>query len=109
MADFGDILDAAGARIEAALPAALAKAAEHVRGIAAELTPVETGHLVGSAEVKVAGLEAQIYYPGPYARFQHYELGLRHTHGQALYLEQPMITEANKVFDIIADEIGKAL
>ena len=111
--DFGEVLDAAAARIEAVLPIALAKAAEHVRGEAAKLTPIETGHLVGSAEVRVhqdgALPWAEIYYPGPYARYQHYELQLRHTHGQALYLEQPMITETQKVVQIIAGEIRDVL
>jgi hypothetical protein len=105
--DFEEALDGLDSRVTAALTPALAKAMEHVRGVAVELTPKETGHLAGSAGVTVEGLEAQLKYPGPYARNQHYSLDFRHTNGQALYLEQPMITEAAKAIQIIADEIGK--
>lgn len=86
----------------------LLDAAEHVRGVAAELTPIESGHLVGSAEVKATDeANVEVYYPGPYARYQHFGLDFRHEHGQALYLEQPMATEAEKVFQIIADTIRR--
>jgi hypothetical protein len=106
--DFEEMLDGLDSRITAALTPALAKAMEHVRGVAVELTPVESGNLRGSAGVTVEGLEAQLLFPGPYARYQHYGLDFRHPMGgQALYLEQPMITEAPKAFKIIADEIGK--
>ncbi|QDZ15781.1 HK97 gp10 family phage protein [Humibacter ginsenosidimutans] len=91
------------------VPAAVVKAAEHVRGVAADLTPVESGHLVGSAEVKATSHDsARVYYPGPYARYQHFELQLKHAHGQALYLEQPMITEAQACFRIMADTLRLA-
>jgi hypothetical protein len=105
--DFEEVLDGLDSRITAALTPALAKAMEHVRGVAVSLTPKETGHLAGAAGVTVEGLEAQLKYPGPYARNQHYSLDFRHTNGQALYLEQPMITEAPQVLKILSDEIGK--
>lgn len=107
--DFDAVLDAAVADIEAALPAALAKGAEYLRAEAVKLTPVETGNLAGEAEVRGAALDWEVYYPGPYARRQHYELSYRHTHGQALFLEQPTITEAPKVIQIIADDVRDAL
>jgi hypothetical protein len=108
MADsFEDALDGLDARVQAALTPAIAKALEHVRGVAVELTPKESGHLAGSAGVTGEGMEGQLLYPGPYARNQHYSLDFRHTNGQALFLEQPMITEAPKVFQILSDEIGK--
>lgn len=106
-ASFDEMLDALDSRVQAVLPAAIAKALEHVRGEAVKLTPVESGHLAGAAGITVEGSEGQIKYPGPYARNQHYSLDFRHTHGQALFLEQPMITEAPKVFKILSDEIGK--
>lgn len=103
-------LDRITEQIEAAAPFAVTRAAEHVRGVAAELTPVLTGQLVGSAEVKaVDNHTARVYYPGPYARYQHYELQLKHTHGQALYLEQPIVTEAAACTQIIADTIREAM
>lgn len=92
-----------------ASPTAAAKAMEHVRGVAAALTPEETGHLVGTATVTVNGNEATITYDGPYARRQHEELTWRHEKGQAKYLEQPMHTEKPVVLEIVANEVRKAL
>lgn len=118
MADDDDFiagLNAANERIVTALPAIMTKAMEHVRTVVAAKTPVETGHLVGSEDVRTGIAEGstqlvtELYIPGPYARYQHYELQLHHTVGQALYLEEPMVTEAQKVFDIIADGIGDVL
>ena len=108
-AGFEYILDDIDARLLAATPIAVGRGMEHVRGVAAELTPVLSGQLVGSAGVTVEGNEAHLTYPGPYARNQHYSLDFRHTHGQALYLEQPMITETEKVIQIIAETLGDAL
>jgi len=106
--DFIAALDALDERITALITKALAKAMEHVRTVSVALAPIETGNLRGSADVTVVGLEAHLLYPGPYARNQHYTLDFKHTSGQALYLEQPMITEAPYVFKIIADMVGEA-
>lgn len=106
--NFEEILDGIDARVRAVTPVALGKAMEHVWGVSVALVPVETGNLAGSAGVTVEGDEAQLLYPGPYARRQHFELDFRHTKGQALYLEQPMITEAEKVIRIVADTLGEA-
>lgn len=95
--------------VDEAQPIALAEAMEHVRGVAAELTPVETGRLVGSATVHVDGDTASITYDGPYARYQHERLDLRHEHGQAKFLEQPMVTEKKTVLSIIARRVKDAL
>lgn len=105
--DFEEMLDGLDSRILAALTPAIVKGLEHIRGESVKLVPVETGHLAGSAGVTAEGLEGQLKYPGPYARNQHYSLDFRHTHGQALYLEQPMTTESAKVLKILSDEIGK--
>lgn len=108
MADnFEDALDGLDARVHAALTPAIAKALEHVRGVSVGLAPKESGHMAGSAGVTVEGTDGQLLYPGPYSRNQHYSLDFRHTNGQALFLEQPMLTEAPKVFQILSDEIGK--
>ena len=109
MASFEDEIDGVTERMLALVPIALGRGMEHVRGIAAPLTPLRSGHLVGSAGVTVNGDEASLTYPGPYARNQHYSLDFRHEHGQALYLEQPMITESQKVMEIIADTLEEAL
>jgi hypothetical protein len=101
--------DGLEARIDEVLPTAIAAAAEHIRAVAADLTPIETGHLVGSASVIPDGKKASVYYPGPYARNQHYSLDFHHNVGQALYLEQPGITEVQKVTDIVAAAIRGVL
>jgi hypothetical protein len=102
-------LDELTLKARAGEEAGIAEAIEHIRGVSAEQTPIETGHLVGSAEVHVEGLQASIRYPGPYARYQHYELQLRHEHGNALYLELPMVTEAGVAFTIITRRIRDAV
>ena len=111
--DFGVMLDALDARLHGAEVVALGRGMEHIRSVATPLVPVETGQLVGSADVTVheatgdgASTVAEIYFPGPYARYQHYGLDFRHTVGQALYLEQPMVTEGEKVLNIISDYLG---
>jgi hypothetical protein len=90
-------------------PTAAAKGMEHVRGVAAPLTPEESGKLVGEAYITVDGDEATLTYDGPYARRQHEELTWRHEKGQAKYLEQPMHTEKPVVMQIVAKEIREAL
>ena len=102
-------LDGVDDRVKAAFPAALAKAMEHVRGEAVRQTPVETGNLAGSAAVTVTGNHAELKYPGPYARYQHYGMDFHHNTGNALFLELPMVQEAPKVFNILSEEIGKVL
>ncbi len=107
-AGFEYVLDQLDARLITGMPIAVGRGMEHVRSVAAPLTPVESGHLVGSAGVTVEGNEAHLTYPGPYARNQHYSLDFKHPHGQALYLEQPMISEADTVINIIAETLGGA-
>ena len=102
-------LDKVAEAAKTAAPVAAAKGMEHVRGVAAPLTPEETGRLVGSATVTVDGDEATITYDGPYARRQHEELTWRHEKGQAKYLEQPMHTEKPVVLEIVAKEVRQAL
>lgn len=102
-------LDKVAEAAATASPVAAAKGMEHVRGVAAPLTPEETGRLVGSATVTVNGNEATLTYDGPYARRQHEELTWRHEKGQAKYLEQPMHTEKPVVLEMVAKEIREAL
>lgn len=103
-------LDETVAAIEAAKPIALARGAEHVRGVSVELAPVLEGNLRASAGVTVSDDAAHVTYDSVYARYQHYGLDFRHPQGgQALYLEQPMITEAETVAQIMADTIREVL
>lgn len=98
--------DQAIADIQAKAPEALMKGAEYLRAAAVELTPVESGNLAGSAEARLTGpMDAEVFFPGPYARYQHYGLDFHHEKGQALYLEQPTITEADAIVQIIGDNL----
>lgn len=96
------------AQVEAAEPEALRAAAEHVMEVAVELTPLEEGTLRRSAKVTVDDGEAIISYDGPYARYQHEILTLRHEVGQAKFLESAVVQEGPKAVDIIATAIRRA-
>lgn len=89
-------------------PMAVGAAIETLRAIAVEATPEDIGHLRAMAFTKTAGLEATLTFPGPYARYQHYELQLKHRIGQALYLEQPMVVGADAIVGEMGDVIGGA-
>jgi hypothetical protein len=102
-------LDRVDEAVKAAIPVALGKAIEHVRGEAVKQTPVESGNLAGSAGVTVTGNEASLLYPGPYARNQHESMDFHHNHGNAKFLELPMMQEAPRVIQIITDELGKVI
>jgi hypothetical protein len=83
---------------------------EHVHQVAVEKTPLQDGNLRGGSHVDAKPDGADITFEGPYARYQHYELQLRHPlAGQALYLEQPMVQEAPKALEIAANELRKAI
>lgn len=103
---FGEIAE----RVRAATPQLAMTALEAiVRPEVARQTPIDTGHLVGSEEVRPTALGAEIYIPGPYARYQHYELHLRHNTGNALYLELPMLTKSGDVLRFLGDELRKLM
>lgn len=95
--------------VMAAIPAATFKAMEHLRQVAVDKTPIETGDLRSSASVEAIQGGASVYYPGPYARYQHYVLDLRHEVGQALYLEQPLVQETPRILDIVATELRRVI
>lgn len=96
--DFGPIVG----RIRAAAPGAVLLGAEYLKGEAQRRTPVESGDLRGSADARPAGaMRAEVYYPGPYARYQHFGLDFRHEEGQALYLEEPTVSAADGVVRVV--------
>jgi hypothetical protein len=101
-------LDQITEAVIAAIPEASFKAMEHLRQVAVERTPLETGDLRTSAEVKPTPEGADVYYPGPYARYQHYEI-LRHEVGQRLYLESAVVSETPKIIEILATELRKVI
>jgi hypothetical protein len=110
--DFGAI----GDELRAKLPAAIAKGTEYLRGQVTPRVPVETGNLAGSGGVTVVGLVGALYYPGPYALYQHEGVYYRHgrfgaplTHnvGESFFLERTVVEEAQTVIGIIEHELFK--
>lgn len=84
-------------------------AAEHLRQVSVQRTPLETGALRNSAKVTTEGKRAAVSYNTPYAAKQHEELGYSHKDGQAKYLEVSTISEKQAMAQIIAQQIRGAL
>ena len=92
----------------AAIPAAAFKAMEHVRGVAVERTPLESGDLRAGAHTDATPEGANVVYDSVYSRYQEYEI-LRHEVGQRLYLTSSILSEAPKVIEILTEELSKAI
>jgi hypothetical protein len=103
-------LDKVTEAVIAAIPEATFKAMEHLRQVAVERTPIESGDLRASAAVAntIDRKGAVVNYAGPYARYQHYEL-LRHEQGERLYLEKSVLSETPKVLEILTQELSKVI
>lgn len=89
----------------------LRHAAEHLRGVSQQATPVDEGTLRASAAVTVldGGTRVAVSYNTPYAARQHEELGWRHPRGgRAKYLEGPAHEEEATMRAIIATEVRRA-
>jgi hypothetical protein len=96
----------------AAIPEASVKAMEHLHQVAVNKTPLETGNLRSEAEVKADPMGAEVYYPGPYARYQEYGVShtgkeLHHEVGQSFYLISSLMQETPAVLSIVAEELRK--
>lgn len=97
----------------------------YMHGEVTPLVPVETGELVGSGDVGLGVIGAgavdgdhvaHLFYPGPYALYQHegiyfrrpatYGALLSHTHGQSFFLIQPMLTYSETVIDVVRQRMG---
>lgn len=108
-----DGIDLAQLKVKAlaALPDALQHGMEHIGEVSAQQTPIEEGTLVRSQKIEVdaENKRASMSYAGPYARYQHEKLELRHEHGNAKYLEIPLVTEYQTALGIIAQDIKAAL
>lgn len=114
-------LDMIPAELEEITPIALARAAEHVRGVAVARTPNRSSHLAGSAGVTVTGAGvdavAEVKYPGPYAAFQNrgmradgtHVIGNRPAGGQTGFLTDTMADQRDAALDIIADTVWQHL
>lgn len=101
-------LDQVTDAVIAAIPAASFKAMEHVRAVAVNRTPLESGDLRSYAHTDVTPEGANVTYDGPYARYQEYEI-LRHEVGQRLYLTSSILSEAPKVIEILTEELSKVI
>lgn len=106
-------LDGLKADVAATLPEAVQMAMEHVKEVSVELTPIEEGTLRRSAKagVEVNGEEVvgYVHYDGPYARYQHEKMELRHKVGQAKFLETAMFTQSDEALKIIAAQLRETL
>lgn len=117
--DFSGLnFDAITSRLIEHAPGAIVKGLEHIHTVVTPLVPEDTGNLVGSGGITAEGLQGELYYPGPYARYQHngvyYRHGrfgapLTHTHGQSFFLSIPMVTEADTALQVVADELWRWL
>ncbi|MFP3464580.1 hypothetical protein [Leifsonia sp. SIMBA_070] len=99
-------LDEIAANLQAALTPAAMKAMEAViRPEVARQTPVETGHLVGSEDVRPIEDGSELFIPGPYAARQHFSLHYHHNTGNALFLELPMVSRADAALRMVAEDL----
>lgn len=119
---FDDLKAEMAAKAEEAVLAGMS----FMHGQVTPLVPVETGELAGSgdvglgyvngAEVRSGENVAHLYYPGPYALYQHegvyfrrpatYGAPLSHTHGESFFLIRPMLTDSETVIDIVRERLG---
>jgi hypothetical protein len=98
---------------------------QFMHGQVTPLVPVETGDLAGSGDVGLGYIGgasgagehvAHLYYPGPYALYQHegvyfrrpatYGAPLSHTHGESFFLIRPMLNDAAATIEIVRQRMG---
>lgn len=96
-------------RTRVAVPPAAEAGMQHVREVAVERTPLEESTLRDSATVHPEESGASITYNGPYARYQHFKLNLRHETGRDHYLSSAVLDEGPTARDIAGNRIGEAL
>lgn len=97
------------AAVRAAAQRGLDDAAEVVKQEAIQRTPKETGALRNDCTTHSGDGEAAVSYSLPYAVRQHEELGYRHDHGEAKFLENAVIATRQTVGQVIAQAIRRAL
>lgn len=102
-------LNQALAQIRAAAERGLGDAAEVIKQESIQRTPKETGALRNDCTTSQEGLEAAVSYSLPYSVKQHEELGYRHDHGEAKFLENAVIAKRQEVGQIIGQAIRGAL
>lgn len=114
------------ARVDDAIDPALIQGAEMLHAAVTPLVPVETGNLAGSGDVGLGDLDApaekhvaHLYYPGPYALYQHegvyfrrpahYGAPLTHEHGESFFLLRPTATHGPAIISRVGEDILKAI
>lgn len=103
--DADDSFDEALATIDEKRQAALRAGAEVLQQKARELVPKDTRALEQSLLVAQDGNEAAVYSNSPYAVKQHEKLSLKHTSGQAKYLETALLANQSAIERAIADAL----
>jgi hypothetical protein len=109
--DFGPIQD----NLNGSLPDALFQAMEHIHTETTPRIPLDTGNLKASGEVESDAEQASLFYPGPYALYQHegifYRYGVfgkllvYHRGGERFFLEKTILEEKDTAIQIVADGI----
>lgn len=99
--------------IEAATAATvrgLLQGAEHIRGVAVNRTPIDTGDLRNSATAQVdeGALTGAVSYDTPYAVRQHEGLGFYHFTGQSKFLETAANEEIDTARALLAAQLRRA-
>lgn len=80
------------------------EAADHLHRVALDQTPIESGNLKDMSYADLTDNGAEVVYPGPYAKYQHYNLQFHHPRGgNALYLELPLHTEKEVMLEKMAE------
>jgi hypothetical protein len=88
----------------------LNQAAAYLQAKAVPRTPKDTGELRRSLVIHPAHagqLFSAVVSNLPYAVRQHEELGYRHKHGEAKYLERPLYDHAAQLQAIIANNLNR--
>jgi hypothetical protein len=83
-------------------------AAEHVRGVAVNRAPKDTGALRNTGTATTDGLTGAVSFDTDYAVRQHEETTWYHEDGEAKYLETALDSEVDVARQIIAAQIRKA-
>lgn len=93
------------------------KCAEHLLAVSQALTPIRSGRLVSSGDIKETNSGYTVSYSidslsdsdFDYAILQHEEKGFRHRIGQAKYLEEPAKEYATMYKQWIAEAVDRRL
>jgi hypothetical protein len=99
------------ARMQEVMPEAVRHGLEHIAEVSARQVPIEEGTLLRSQKIDVDadGRSGSISYGTPYARYQHERLDLHHEHGNAKFLELPMLAESGTAVEIIGRDLRGTL